>query len=53
MDNVKETLGRLRVESERVKLIQVAIDEYDKLPQMLNEFAEELRAIGPNPYKGF
>jgi quinone-modifying oxidoreductase subunit QmoB len=53
MENVKETLNRLRVESERVKLVQVAIDEYDRLPQMLNEFAEELRAMGPNPYKGF
>jgi quinone-modifying oxidoreductase subunit QmoB len=31
----------------------VAIDEHDKLPQILNDFAEELRAMGPNPYKGF
>jgi len=53
MENVKETLSRLRLEPERVKLVQVAIDEYDKLPQILNEFADELRAIGPNPYKGF
>jgi quinone-modifying oxidoreductase subunit QmoB len=53
MENVKETLGRLRLEPERVKLVEVAIDDYDKLPQMLNEFADELRAMGPNPYKGF
>jgi quinone-modifying oxidoreductase subunit QmoB len=53
MDNVKETLSRLRLEPERVKLVQVAIDDYDKLPQILNEFADELRAMGPNPYKGF
>jgi quinone-modifying oxidoreductase subunit QmoB len=53
MDNVKETLNRLRVEPERVKLVEVAIDDYGKLPQMLNDFAEELRALGPNPYKGF
>ncbi len=53
MENVRETLGRLRLEPERVKLVQVAIDEYDKLPQILNDFAEELRAMGPNPYKGF
>jgi quinone-modifying oxidoreductase subunit QmoB len=53
MENVKETLSRLRLEPERVKLVQVAIDEYDKLPQILNEFAEELRVMGPNPYKGF
>jgi quinone-modifying oxidoreductase subunit QmoB len=53
MENVKETLSRLRLEPERVKLVQVAIDDYDKLPQVLNEFADELRAMGPNPYKGF
>jgi quinone-modifying oxidoreductase subunit QmoB len=53
MENVKETLGRLRLEPERVKLVEVAIDDYDKLPQVLNEFADELRAMGPNPYKGF
>jgi len=53
MENVKETLGRLRLEPERVKLVEVAIDEYDKLPQLLNDFAEELRAMGPNPFKGF
>ncbi len=53
MENVSEALGRLRVEPERVRLVQLAIDEYDKVPQILNEFAEELRAMGPNPYKGF
>ena len=53
MENVRETLGRLRLEPERVKLVEVAIDEYDRLPQLLNEFAEELRAMGPNPFKGF
>ncbi len=53
MENVQETLSRLRLEPERVKQIQVAIDDYDKLPQILNEFVEELRVMGPNPYKGF
>jgi quinone-modifying oxidoreductase subunit QmoB len=53
MENVKETLGRLRLEPERVKLEQLTIAEYDKLPNMLNDFAAELRELGPNPYKGF
>ncbi len=53
MENVSEALGRLRVEPERVRLVQLAIDDYDKVPQILNDFAEELRAMGPNPYKGF
>jgi quinone-modifying oxidoreductase subunit QmoB len=53
MENIRETLGRLRVEPERVKLVQVTIADYEKLPQIVNEFADELRDMGPNPYKGF
>ncbi len=53
MENIRETLGRLRVEPERVKLMQVSMDDYDKLPRIIDDFAAELREIGPNPYKGF
>ncbi|RJQ47434.1 MAG: FAD-dependent oxidoreductase, partial [Nitrospiraceae bacterium] len=31
---VKETLDKLQLESERVQLMQVAINEYDKLPEL-------------------
>jgi len=31
--------------------MQIAINEYDKLPDMINEFAEKVKAIGPNPFK--
>jgi quinone-modifying oxidoreductase subunit QmoB len=31
----------------------VAIDEYDKAPQMLQEFVGAIEALGPNPFKGF
>ena len=53
LDNVKETLQRLQLESERIQLTQLAINEYDKLPVLINEFMERIREIGPNPYKGF
>ncbi len=53
MENVKETLGRLRLEPQRVRLEQLTIAEYDKLPLTLNDFAAQLRELGPNPYKGF
>jgi quinone-modifying oxidoreductase subunit QmoB len=53
MENVAETLKSLSLESERVKLVQVAIDEYDKIPQIFNEFMEQMEAIGPSPMKGF
>jgi quinone-modifying oxidoreductase subunit QmoB len=48
---VQETLDKLQLESDRVKLIQVAINEYDNLPQMVNDFVERVEEIGPNPFK--
>ncbi len=48
---VKETLDKLQLEADRCQLLQVAIDEYDKLPQMINEFVERVEEIGPNPFK--
>jgi quinone-modifying oxidoreductase subunit QmoB len=53
LENVKETLQRLQLESERLQLTQLAINEYDKLPVLINEFMERIREVGPNPYKGF
>jgi quinone-modifying oxidoreductase subunit QmoB len=50
---VKETLDKLQLESDRCQLVQVAINEYDKLPQMINEFVERIEEIGPNPFKEF
>jgi quinone-modifying oxidoreductase subunit QmoB len=52
LENVKETLERLRLESERLQLTQLAINESEKLPSLINGFMDRLREIGPNPYKG-
>jgi quinone-modifying oxidoreductase subunit QmoB len=53
MENIQETLTRLMLEPERVKMVELEISDYDRVPGVINEFAEEMRAIGPNPYKGF
>ncbi|MCL5959644.1 MAG: hydrogenase iron-sulfur subunit [Chloroflexi bacterium] len=53
LQNIRETLQRLVLEPERVKLVHLSISEYVKLPQIIDEFADDLRQIGPNPYKGF
>ena len=50
---VGETLSKLQLESERVELMQVAIDEYHKLPDLLNTFAAKVKEMGPNPFKEF
>jgi quinone-modifying oxidoreductase subunit QmoB len=48
---VKETLDKLQLESERCQLVQVSIDEYDKIPEMINKFVERIEEIGHNPFK--
>jgi len=53
LENVKETLDRLHLESERIEVTQLAINEYDKLPELINEFMEKIEEMDPNPYKGF
>jgi quinone-modifying oxidoreductase, subunit QmoB len=50
---IGDALTSLALEEERVAMFQVAIDEYDKLPGIINKFADEIEAIGPNPFKGF
>ncbi|HYA40084.1 MAG TPA: FAD-dependent oxidoreductase [Syntrophobacteraceae bacterium] len=53
LSKVKETLDRLVLESDRVRFETVAITDYEKLPALLDEFAEKLVEVGPNPYKGY
>ncbi|MDQ7031575.1 MAG: hydrogenase iron-sulfur subunit [Desulfonauticus sp.] len=53
MDNISETLAKLQVEAERVKQVEVAIDDYDKIPEIIDQFVEEIEGFGPNPFKGF
>ncbi len=53
MDNVAESLNSLGMEPERVKLAQIAIDEYDSVAKIINEFVDEIVAMGPNPFKGW
>ncbi|MBM7856141.1 quinone-modifying oxidoreductase subunit QmoB [Desulfohalotomaculum tongense] len=53
LSKVSETLDRLGLESERVRAVEVNIMDYMKIPQILDEFAEELEELGPNPMKDF
>jgi quinone-modifying oxidoreductase subunit QmoB len=50
---IGEALASLALEVERVAQFQVAIDEYDRIPQMLQEFVGTIEGLGPNPFKGF
>jgi len=53
MDNVRETLDRLFLESERVRFMEVAISDSDRIPAAMEDFVETIRRVGPNPMKGF
>jgi quinone-modifying oxidoreductase subunit QmoB len=53
MDKIGEALLSLALEKERVQQVQVAIDEYDKIPGIIKEFMDTIEEVGPNPFKGF
>ncbi len=53
MEKIQETLDRLMLESTRIRVEQLAIDEYKKIPEILKEFTETIEGLDPNPYKGF
>lgn len=53
LGKLQETLGRLMLEPERVELLQLSISDYDKLPQILNDYVEKMEGFDPNPFKEF
>ncbi len=53
MDNVQEKLQQMALEEERVLVDYIAIDEWEKVIKVLDDYAEEIEEIGPNPFKDF
>jgi quinone-modifying oxidoreductase subunit QmoB len=53
LENVQETLDRLVLESERIRVVELGHDDWDRIPTVLDEFAETIEETGANPYKGF
>ena len=53
MSKIAETLDRLMLESERVQVADIAINDADKAIQVIDDFIELLDDLGPNPMKGF
>ncbi|MBN2699578.1 MAG: FAD-dependent oxidoreductase [Bacteroidales bacterium] len=50
--NLQETLETMMLEPERIKTVFLEINEYDKIPGIINDYLEEIELIGPNPFKG-
>jgi len=53
MTKIQETLTRLVLEADRVRVEQVSITDYRRVPEILDSFAARVAELGPNPYKGF
>jgi quinone-modifying oxidoreductase, subunit QmoB len=53
MEKISETLGRLALEPERVRVEEIGIMDVDRLPRLLKEFMDKIKEMEPNPYKGF
>ncbi len=53
MKKIGDALSSLALEEERVAQFEVAIDDYDKLPKIIDDFVEMVEDLGPNPFKGF
>jgi quinone-modifying oxidoreductase subunit QmoB len=53
LKNMREALEKMQIEPERLKLTQLAINEAGKLPELINEFADEIANMGMNPMREF
>jgi quinone-modifying oxidoreductase subunit QmoB len=52
-ENMRDKLTQLALEEERVRVEELSITEYDRLPDLIDEFVEQIDEIGLNPFKGF
>jgi len=53
MEKISETLGRLALEPDRVRVEEIGIMDVDRLPRLLKEFMDRIKEMEPKPYKGF
>jgi len=50
-ENIQETLQTMMLEPERIHTRFLEIDEYKRIPEIINEYLEVIEEIGPNPFK--
>ncbi len=51
-ENIRETLKTMMLEPERIQTEFLEINEYYRIPGIVNGFLEEIEDMGPNPFKG-
>ncbi len=50
-ENIQETLETMMLEPERIKTEFIEITDYNKIPEIISDYVEEIELIGPNPFK--
>ena len=50
-ENIRQKLVQLALEEERVRIEQISLSEYRRLPALIDEFAAQIESIGLNPFK--
>ncbi len=53
LGNIAEKLKQLVLEEERVQIDYIEMSDWKKVTTIINSFAEEIRELDLNPYKGF
>jgi quinone-modifying oxidoreductase subunit QmoB len=51
MSKISETLTRLSLESERIRVEEISITDWERIPDIVEEFMETMEDVGPNPFK--
>jgi quinone-modifying oxidoreductase subunit QmoB len=51
-ESLRETLERMSMENDRVRLHEVEITDFKMIPRLIDEFLQRIDEIGPNPFKG-
>ncbi|MHB8986344.1 MAG: FAD-dependent oxidoreductase [Eubacteriales bacterium] len=51
LQNLRETLGRMRIEPERLYLTGVNIDDSSRLLKEIYKFSKRLKKMGPSPFR--
>ncbi len=53
MSKIDDTLKNLNLEKDRVRNLEVAIADIERVPALIDEYAAKINEIGMSPFKGF
>ncbi|MDA8390606.1 MAG: FAD-dependent oxidoreductase [Gammaproteobacteria bacterium] len=53
MSKIDDTLKNLNLEVDRVRTLEVAITDIERVPALIDEYAAKINEIGMSPFKGF